>query len=138
MLAHASSAQPARSVEIIVDDAQRRISVPISGAAAGPQVWQKVCDTFLGDPARTGYDMLYDIRDYSGDVEAKDVMPIVEIYAGQRVPEADGTRTAFLTHDKNFTLWAEAMNFQFPGRQHVCFEQEADAELFLSTPRARR
>ena len=130
--------RPHRAVDIDIDDVLQRVLVTIRGDAAGPQVWNAVCDVFLSDPKRTGYDMLYDIRDYSCDVEAKDVMPIVEIYAGQRVPEADGTRTAFLTHDKNFTLWAEAMNFQFPGRQHVCFEQEADAEVFLSTPRARR
>ena len=127
-----------RAVDINIDDTLQRVFVTIRGDAAGPQVWNAVCDVFLSDPKRTGYDMLYDIRDYTGSVEAEHVKPIVATYNMVRVPEAEGTRTAFLTYDPHFQLWAEAMTFQFPGRQHVCFEDEADAETFLSVPRSRR
>lgn len=47
------------------------------------------------------------------------------------VPEAEGTRTAFITYDPNFTYWAAAMTYQFPGRLHRTFESEAEAEAFL-------
>jgi hypothetical protein len=131
-------ARSMRAVDIHVDDQLQRVHVTICGDAAGPQVWNAVCDVFLKDPQRTGYDMLYDIRDYTGDVEAEHVKPIVAIYNSVRVPEAEGTRTAFLTHDPHFAFWAEAMTFQFPGRLHACFDNAADAETFLAVPRGRR
>lgn len=54
------------------------------------------------------------------------------------VPEAEGTRTAFITYDPNFTYWAAAMTYQFPGRLHRTFESEAEAEAFLAVPREQR
>ena len=78
--------------------------------------------------------MLYDLRTYSGDVTAEDVKPIVIAYQTVRVPAADHTRTAFVTRDPNFAFWAEAMTYQFPGREHRVFEDVAQAEAFLRRP----
>lgn len=129
---------PHRIVEITVDEDQRRTHVHIGGQATGPQVWQKLCELFESLPEASGYDMLFDIRDYTGDVTADDVKPIVDVYQRVRVPEAEGTRTAFVTSDPNFTFWAEAMTHQFPGRLHQPFRELAEGNLSLSTPRSER
>ena len=134
----AVSAAASRYVEIRTDEARRRIFVYIGGQATGPQVWQALCGLFAGRPIATGYDMLFDIREYAGDVSAEDVRPIVEVYQRVRVPEADGTRTAFVTFDPNFGFWAEAMTYQFRGRLHRAFEDLRQAEAFLDEARASR
>jgi hypothetical protein len=132
MAATALKPRPTRCVTTRVDETLRRISVGITGSAAGPEVSSVLSALFLHRPELTGYDMVYDLRTYSGDVTADDVKPILEAYQAVRVPEADGTRTAFLTQDPNFAFWAEAMTYQFAGREHRVFAEADEAEAFLS------
>ena len=134
MAATAPKPDPGRYVTIAVDEAARRIDVTITGSAAGPEVSAKVTSLFLHRPELTGFDMLYDLRTYSGDVTAEDVKPIVIAYQTVRVPAADDTRTAFVTSDPNFAFWAEAMTYQFPGREHRVFDDLVQAEAFLRRP----
>ena len=131
MTAAASRPQPIRFVAIEVDDVARRILVSITGSAAGPEVSATLTELFRTRPELTGYDMLYDLRTYTGDVTADDVKPILIAYQAARVPEADGTRTAFVTSDPNFAFWAEAMTYQFCGREHRVYAQVEEAEAFL-------
>lgn len=123
-------------VEIRVDDAMRRVFVTIGGPATGPQVAGPVSDLFLSRPELTAYDMLYDIREYNGDVSADDIEPIVDAYAAARPDPARPTRTAFVTFDQYFHHWAEAMNHQFLARTHHTFPKIDAAEAFLAQPAA--
>ena len=131
MAAAARQPRQGRYVTISVDEARRLIQVTITGTAAGPEVSAVVSALFLDRPALTGYDMLYDLRTYSGDVTADDVKPIVIAYQTVRTPAADGTKTAFVTSDPNFAFWAEAMTYQFPGREHRVFEEIEPAQSWL-------
>ncbi len=128
-------APAAPRVELRVDDDRRLIFVTIAGPATGKQVAEPVSEMFRNRPELTGYDMLYDIREYTGDVEAEHIKPIADAYAASQPDPARPTRTAFLTFDPNFQLWAASMDFHFPGRTHRAFREPAEAEEFLNSPR---
>lgn len=119
------------SVSIGVDDHQRRMTILIEGEASGREVQDALCKVLGSRPEVTGYDYFFDLRLYTGDVAAGDLHPIAEVYARVRTPEAEGTRTAFLTFDANFGLWAKAMDFQFPGRIHLASDDEGAVEAYL-------
>jgi len=125
-------------VESSVDDSIRRIFVKINGQATGRHVSTGVCSIFLTRPDAVTYDMLYDLRDYAGDVTAEDVMPIVAVYAECKPDTSVPCRTAFVTSDPNFDFWAAAMNEQFPGRTHKSFKVLEHAEAWLKQPLAER
>ena len=119
------------NIEIQVDDQRRRIDIVISGPIAGPRVGRTVSQLFLDRPELTAYDMMYDLRAYTGDVEAEHVEPIAIAYAGARPDPTVKCRTAFVTSDPNFEHWAGAMDFQFSGRKHGVFRTLEPAEAFL-------
>jgi hypothetical protein len=123
-------------IDLRVDDRLHRIFVTISGPATGPQVAGPVSAMFRQRPELTAYDMLYDIRNYCGDVSADDIEPIVEAYAEAHPDPARHTRTAFVTFDPCFHYWAEAMDHQFLARTHHTFPALEAAEAFLARPAA--
>jgi hypothetical protein len=123
------------SVETRVDDDTQRIYVTIRGPARGSQVSPIISKMFLARPGLTAFDMLYDLMEYTGDVEAEHIKPIADAYEACRPDPSTCCRTAFMTPDPNFAFWAEAMNFQFAGREHRVFQDRARAEAFLDAPR---
>ncbi len=125
-------------VEWHIDDQLRRIFVKINGQATGRHVSTGVCTIFLTRPDAVTYDMLYDLRDYEGDVTAEDVMPIIAVYAECKPDASIPCRTSFVTSDPNFVFWAAAMTEQFPGRTHQAFEKLDAAEAYLNQPMAER
>jgi hypothetical protein len=126
------------SVQVSFDDDHRRMTVVIEGQAGGRQVQGALRNVFEQRPEVTGFDYLFDLRSYRGDVSAGDLDPVAEIYASVRGECANGTRTAFITSDPLFGLWATAMNYQFPGRGHAAFPEAELAEEFLVEPRSAR
>ena len=122
-------------VETRVDDDLQRIYVTIRGPARGSQVSPVISRMFLDRPGLTAFDMLYDLLEYTGDVGAEHLKPIVDAYEACRPDPSTLCRTAFMTLDPNFSFWAEAMNFQFAGREHRVFQTPEQAEAFLTAPR---
>ena len=112
--------------------------VAIEGEAGGRQVQSALCEVFQRRPEVSGFDYLFDLQGYRGDVAAGDLEPVAELYASVRGEDATRTRTAFITPDPLFGLWATAMNFQFPGRDHAAFSEAEEAERFLTEPKASR
>jgi hypothetical protein len=135
MPALALNPRTGRFVDLRLDEASRRIIVTIVGACTGAQVSSKVAQMFTARPELTAWDMLYDILDYTGDVEAEHIKPIAEAYERSRPDPSVRCRTAFATHDPNFGLWATSMDFHFPGREHRAFATLEDAVTFLDSPR---
>jgi hypothetical protein len=121
-----------------VDDQARRIFVTISGAPTGRLVSKGICSIFLTRPDAVTYDMFYDMRTYAADVTADDILPLVAVYEQCNPDRSVPCRTAFVTRDPNFALWAAAFNEQFPGRVHKAFEDEACACAYLDQPLATR
>ena len=136
-----SALQPRRrppEIHVTVDDAQRRIFVWIAGPADGSLVSERISRLFRQRPDLSAYDMLYDLSDYTGDVSADDIDPIVDAYADCRADPTIPCRTAFLTYDRHFQHWATAMNEQFAGREHRAFPRLGSALDFLDTPTPER
>ena len=124
---------PPSSVLIEIDDSRRRVFVRIEGPATGVEVGDALSRMFLGRPELTGFDMLFDLLRYTGDVEAAHVKPIVEAYAACEPDKTRPCRTAFVTGDPGFGAWARAMDFQFTGREHRAFAAVEEAECFLDS-----
>jgi hypothetical protein len=126
--------QPGEPFHWSIDESLRRIFVTISGSPTGKLVSKGICSIFLTRPDAVTYDMLYDMRTYAADVTADDVLPLVAVYEQCNPDRSVACRTAFVTPDPNFILWAKAFDEQFPGRAHACFKDFATAEVYLDHP----
>ena len=122
-------------IDTRVDEDRQLILVTISGPVGGRQVGSVIGHLFRDRPELTAFDMLYDLLAYTGDVEAEHLKPIVDAYQACDPDPTIPCRTAFATVDPNFSYWAEAMNFQFPGREHRVFRNLVEADAFLTSPR---
>jgi hypothetical protein len=129
-----ASSTPNATVQVGIDESRRRILVWIVGNASGEVVARRISDLFRSRPELVGYDMLYDLTSYTGDIGADDLDPIVEAYAECHGDPAAPCRTAFVTFDRHFQHWATAMDEQFPGREHRAFPRLPAALQFLAEP----
>ena len=111
------SGNPA-SIEHRIDRDMPRLFVTVRGDVSGDNMAAALIQLYAAAPEVIGYDMLFDIRDYEGAVEADHVVSIVQAYLQYDPDPLHPCRTAFVTVDKNFRLWAAAMSFQFRGREH--------------------
>ena len=125
-------------IDIRIDRAMPRLFVTITGATTGLQVATALARCYLANPEVVRWDMLFDLRTYQGAVEADHVKIIVDAYERCSPDSKLPARTAFVTPDKNFRLWAAAMSFQFKGREHQAFPTFDEAEAFLGEPMAQR
>ena len=133
----AQNAAPA-DIEIRLDASMPRLFVTISGATTGLQVATALAQCYLANPEVVRWDMMFDLRTYQGAVEAAHVGIIVDAYERCDPDSKVPCRTAFVTPDKNFRLWAAAMSFQFKGREHQAFPTFEEAEAFLGQPMGER
>lgn len=125
-------------MDIRLDRAMPRLFVTIRGQASGDLVARRLSETYLSQPEVTGLDMLFDLTAYQGEVGSRHVETIVAAYLrGNRDPRLP-CRTAFVSTDPNFRLWAAAMSYQFNGREHRAFPTFEEAERFLGEPMADR
>lgn len=138
MSALARTVHRPKSIDIRLNPAPSRLLVTIEGPASGDEVAQALSTAYLRSPEVTHLDMLFDLTAYEGAVEAQHVEVIVAAYRrGNRDP-SHPCRTAFVTSDPYFDLWAAAMSFQFAGREHRAFPTFEAAEGFLGQPMAER
>lgn len=134
----ARTAPHSKSIDVRFDPAVPRLFVTISGAASGDEVAQVLSEAYLARPEVTLIDMLFDLTEYEGAVESQHVEVIVAAYRRGNSNPAHPCRTAFVTSDPHFDLWAAAMSFQFAGREHRAFTTFEKAEQFLATPISER
>ena len=137
MPALAQNAGP-KDIDIRLDHDMPRLFVTIRGGVTGHQVATALIRTYADHPDVVRWDMLFDLSDYTGAVEAEHVKIIVAGYECHNPDPKIPCRTAFVTPDKNFRLWAAAMSFQFKGREHQAFETFEEAEAFLAPPMDER
>jgi hypothetical protein len=126
------------SLDIDVDHAIPRLNVTIRGGVTGNQVGRALAGYYLEHPEVVKLDMLFDLSEYQGAVEAEHVKLIVDAYATCHPDPRHPCRTAFVTPDKNFRLWAAAMSFQFCGREHRAYATREEALEFLAEPMEQR
>ena len=133
-----SLAERRPSVEFVFDEAALRLVATVRGAVTGPELARALGGYYRAHPHVVLHDMIYDVQDYCGTVAASDLEPVVEAYLSCN-PDLDRPRRlAFVTRDPHFQLWAVAMSYQFPGREHRAFPTWEEAEAFLAQPMDQR
>jgi hypothetical protein len=122
------------SIDFAFDPAIPRLVATVRGAVTGPELAAALGGYYRANPHVVLHDMIYDVSAYCGNVAASDLEPVVEAYLSGN-PDLDRPRRlAFITSDPHFQLWAVAMSYQFPGREHRCFPTWQEAEVFLAQP----
>ena len=118
--------------------ANPRLRVVLRGRVNG----HEVADTFIRllteQPEITGHDRLFDLTGYRSGFELEHLQRIAPAYRAAN-PDPDARpRTAFVTRDPNFRLWADSMGYQFTGRDFSSFDTFEGAERYLGVPVAER
>lgn len=95
-------------------------------------------ELYTDQPELAYLDKLYDLLDYPSVVTHADLLLIVDAYRKANTNPLHPCRTAFVTRDPYFGLWATAMGQLFVGREHRAFTSFQAAEAFLAEPMAER
>ena len=121
------------SIEVELDDGGRLVVVRPRGQVDGDRFVERMSAVVRANPALGGYAFLYDLRDYVGTVDHEAVTRFAE--AWNTLPEPRAGRTAFVTTDSGFELWARVFDVLFLGREHRIFLTEDHARAWLGVPR---
>ncbi len=138
MLAETARERTPDPIEIRLDASIPRLFITLRQGATGPGVAEALSKLYREQPELAYLDKLYDLLDYPGVVTHADLLVIVEAYRKANTDPRRPCRTAFVTHDPYFGLWAEAMGHLFPGREHRAFTNWAPAQAFLNEPIGER
>ena len=85
-------------------------------------------------PRAPYYDRLFNLLEYETGLDAQNMAKVALAYRERNTDPTFPCRTAIVTLDPNFALWARTMDFQFEGRKHRAFPTVEDAERWLATP----
>jgi len=121
-----------------LDRSLPRLFVTIDARATGPGVAEALSGLYREQPEVTRLDMLFALNGYRGVVTHEDLQAIVGAYLGSNRDPTHPCRTAFVTPDPHFHLWAAAMSYLFTGREHRVFLTDEAASAWLDEPMAGR
>jgi hypothetical protein len=119
--------EPNTLVRVVV----RGLMKPEEGAAALFKLYQE-------HPRAPYYDRLFDLIGYETGLDAKHVAQVAAAYRERNTDPSFPCRTAIVTRDPHFQLWARGMDFQFEGRRHRAFSTVEEAERWLAVPLEER
>jgi hypothetical protein len=83
-------------------------------------------------PRAPYYDRLYDLTGYETGLDPQNLAKVASAYRELNTDPSFPCRTAIVTRDPHFGLWARSMDFQFQGRRHRAFETVEEAERWLA------
>jgi hypothetical protein len=89
-------------------------------------------------PRAPYYDRLFDLTHYETGLDAQQLAQVAMAYRERNTDPSFPCRTAIVTEDPHFALWARTMDFQFEGRRHRTFRTVEDAERWLAVPLEQR
>ena len=121
-----------------LDRAIPRLFVTIDERATGPGVAEALSELYQEQPEVTRLDIMFVLNGYRGVVTHEDLQTIVSAYLRSNQDPSLPCRTAFVTPDPHFHLWAAAMSYLFTGREHRVFLSEEAASAWLNEPMAGR
>ena len=104
---------------------------PEEGAAA-------LLKLYAEHPRAPYYDRLYDLTGYETGLDPQNLAKVAAAYRDRNTDPSFPCRTAIVTVDPNFGLWARSMDFQFEGRRHRTFATLEEAERWLAVPLEQR
>ena len=109
----------------------RGLLKPEEGAAA-------LLKLYAEHPRAPYYDRLFDLTGYETGLDPQNLARVAVAYREKNTDPSFPCRTAIVTQDRNFALWARSMDFQFEGREHRAFATVEEAERWLATPLDQR
>lgn len=118
--------------------ANPRVRIVLIGRINGDDVADAFIRLYSEQPEATLYDRLFDFTAYRSGFELQHVQRIAIAYRQANPDPRRPCRTAFVTPDRNFGLWASSMGFHFKGRELRAFSNFDEAEAFLSEPLSER
>ena len=93
---------------------------------------------YADHPRAPYYDRLFDLTEYLTGIDAKNLTQVAMAYRERNTDPSFPCRTAIVTRDPHFGLWARSMDFQFEGLKHRTFPTVEEAERWLATPLEQR
>ena len=132
------SVQPAFSIEPDPQALTPRLRIVLSGHVDGNRVADGFIQLYAARPEAALHDRLFDLTAYQGGFELEHLKRIAAAYRQAAADPTHPCRSAYVTPDRNFHLWAASMGHLFQGRDHrACFSFE-EAEDFLGMPLSER
>ena len=119
--------EPNPLVRVVV----RGLVSPEEGAAA-------LLKLYAEHPRAPWYDRLFDLTGYETGIDPQNLARVAAAYREKNTDPSFPCRTAIVTRDRHFSLWARSMDFQFEGREHRAFPTLEEAEAWLATPLDQR
>ena len=110
----------------------------VSGLVNPEQGAQTLFKLYAEHPRAPYYDRLYDLTDYETGLDAQGMSRVATAYRELNTDPSFPCRTAIVTRDPHFSLWARSMDFQFQGRRHRAFFTLEEAERWLAVPLEQR
>lgn len=111
-----------------------RLRIVLRGKVDGDAVADAFIGLYAERPEVTGFDRLFDLTGYRSGFELEHLHRIAPAYRAVAPAAGVPTRTALVTRDPHFELWAKSMGYQFTGRSFAVFSGFAEAERYLEVP----
>lgn len=118
---------------IRLDEARRLVQIDL-GSVAGAKLVDALAALYAVRPEVTLWGFVYDGQNSEGRTSVEDVARLADAdrRAKSGLPKPYPTmRTAVVTRDRFFDLWAKVMCHQFPGRQIRGFPTREAAEAWV-------
>ena len=134
----AVSAAPVLSITLEEHPANPRLRIVLRGQVKGDAVAEAFIRLYAVQPETVHHDRLFDFTGYQGGFEIEHLERIAEAYRRVNPDPQRPARTAFVTRDRHFGLWAASMSHMFRGRDLRAFGSFEEAERFLAEPIEQR
>ncbi|HEX8569179.1 MAG TPA: hypothetical protein VF699_04550 [Caulobacteraceae bacterium] len=115
-----------------------RLRIVLAGDIDGDEVVDTFIRLYAERPETAMSDRLFDLTGYQSGFDNRHLQRIAPAYKAANPDPRHPCRTAFVTRDPNFGLWAKAMGYQFDGRDLRAFSTLEEAESFLAEPLEER
>ena len=130
--------QPGFAMTCEPDAPNPRVRIVLQGDVNGDRLVDAFIQLYAQQPEAAGYDRLFDLTGYESGFEVTHLKRLQAAYRRLGVDPARPCRSAFVTQDANFRLWAASMGHQFEGREFRAFRTLEEAERFLAEPPLQR
>ena len=130
----------ARVVDITVEEREPNplVRIVVRGLINPEEGAAVLLKLYAEHPRAPYYDRLFDLTGYETGIDPQNLARVAAAYRERNTDPSFPCRTAIVTLDRHFSLWARTMDFQFEGREHRAFPTVEEAETWLATPLDQR
>ena len=129
-----------RTIEMTVEDrpANPLVRIVVRGLVRPEEGAQALLKLYAEHPRAPWYDRLFDLTGYETGIDPQNLARVAAAYREKNTDPSFPCRTAIVTRDRHFGLWARSMDFQFEGREHRAFPTLEEAERWRAVPLEQR